>query len=49
LCDGAICEHDFAMVFVVILHENRIQRRFRELETPFIAAMHAVGVRRYAG
>ena len=48
-CDRAICENEFAMVFVVIVHENRVQRRFRKFEAPFIAAIHAMGIRRDAG
>jgi hypothetical protein len=48
-CDRAICENEFAMVFVVIVHENRVQRRFRKFEAPFVSAIHAMGIRSDAG
>lgn len=47
--DGAIGQDGFAVVFVVVVHENRVKRVLGELQTPLIAALHAMGLGGDAG
>jgi hypothetical protein len=45
----AVGKDIFAMVFVVVVHENRVQGRFGEFQAPLVAAFHTVGVGGDAG